>query len=260
LKWLASVSLAIATLRATHAEPHCPGNVTSLRLRLVQRSLIVVPVEINHTGPYDFMVDTGAQITTVDPALASALHLKAMGETGFIGVGFHSRTPFVQLDSLQAGSHAVDTVLAVIQDPSQVQASDPRVRGILGSDSLEHLDMLIDYPHSLLCLDDGKLMQANVKGAHIALQRPPPPENNLPFTESPMVPVHVSGMKEQLLLLLDSGSNAPMLYEAGQELAGALAVSVPLRTRGADGIEREFAVLPPQDVQIGLMPSIGFPL
>ena len=54
-----------------------------------------------------------------------------------------------------------------------------------------------------------------------------------------MVPVHVSGMKEQLLLLLDSGSNAPMLYEAGQELAGALAVSVPLRTRGADGIERE---------------------
>jgi hypothetical protein len=145
----------------------------------------------------------------------------------------------VQLDSLQAGSHAVDTVLAVIQDPSQVQASDPRVRGILGSDSLEHLDMLIDYPHSLLCLDDGKLMQANVKGAHIALQRPPPPENNLPFTESPMVPVHVSGMKEQLLLLLDSGSNAPMLYEAGQELAGALAVSVPLRTRGADGIERE---------------------
>jgi hypothetical protein len=23
--------------------------------------------------------------------------------------------------------------------------------------------MLIDYPHSLLCLDDGKLMQANVK-------------------------------------------------------------------------------------------------
>ena len=82
LKWLASVSLAIATLPALRAEPHCPGNVTSLRLRLVQRSLIVVPVEINHIGPADFMVDTGAQITTVDPVLASAFHFKAMGHTG----------------------------------------------------------------------------------------------------------------------------------------------------------------------------------
>ena len=50
-----------------HAEPHCPGNVTSVPLRLVQRSQIVVPVMINRSGPYDFMVDTGAQVTTVDP-------------------------------------------------------------------------------------------------------------------------------------------------------------------------------------------------
>lgn len=175
LKWLVSVSLAIVMFPAIYAEPHCPGNVTSLRLRLVQRSLIVVPVEINHTGPYDFMVDTGAQITTVDPALSSALHLKAIGETGFIGVGFHSRVPFVQLGLLKAGSHAVEAVLAVIQDPGQVQASDPRVRGILGSNFLEHFDVLIDYPHNLLCLDDGKLMQANIKGSHIALKRPPHP-------------------------------------------------------------------------------------
>ena len=40
LKWLASVSLAIATSPAMHAELYYPGNVTSLRLRLVQRSLI----------------------------------------------------------------------------------------------------------------------------------------------------------------------------------------------------------------------------
>jgi hypothetical protein len=67
LKWLASASLALATF-PTSCASHCPGNVTSLRLRLVQRSQIV-PVKINHTGPYDFLVDTGAQVSIVDPAL-----------------------------------------------------------------------------------------------------------------------------------------------------------------------------------------------
>lgn len=251
LKWLASVSLAIVTFPAVYAEPHCPGNVTSVRLRLVQRSLIVVPVEINHTGPYDFMVDTGAQVTSVDPALASVLHLKVLGETGFIGVGFHSRTPFVQLDSVQAGSHAVDSVLAVIQEPGQVQTADPRVRGILGLNFLEHFDVLIDYPQGLLCLDEGKAMQAKIKGEHIALTRPPHPEKDLPFTERLIVPVQVSGARGPLLLHLDSGSNAPLLYEAGKGVTRVPFASTPLRTRGPDGIERAFAVLPPQDVHVG---------
>lgn len=42
-----------------------------------------------------------------------------------------------------------------------------------------------------------------------------------------------------------------MLYEVGKELAHALLVNAPLRTRGTDGIERQFAVLAPQDVKIG---------
>jgi hypothetical protein len=251
LKWLASASLALATFPPIYAEPHCPGNVTSLRLRLVQRSMIVVPVEINHTGPYDFMVDTGAQLTTVDPALASALHLKVQGSAGIIGVGLYSRVPLTQLESLQIGSHAVEAVLAVIQGLGQVQAPDPRVRGILGSNFLEHFDVLIDYQHSLLCLDKEKLMQAKVKGSRIALARVPHPERYLPSTDRLIVPINVSGIKRQLLMKLDSGSNATMLYDAGKDLTRALFVGAALRTRGTDGIERAFAVLPPQDVQIG---------
>ena len=78
---LASFAFAIV-LPALQAEPHCPGNIASLRLRLVQRSqIIIVPVTINHSGPYDFLVDTGTQVTSVDPALAGELHLKIEGTT-----------------------------------------------------------------------------------------------------------------------------------------------------------------------------------
>jgi hypothetical protein len=37
-KRLASIALAATILPVLHAEPHCPGNVASLRLRLVKRS------------------------------------------------------------------------------------------------------------------------------------------------------------------------------------------------------------------------------
>src|SRR5580700_7313819 len=102
LNWLVGLSLTAVLLPAAQAEPHCPGNVDSLPMRLIQHSQIVVQVTINHTGPYDFMVDTGAQVTTVDPALAAELHLKIEGTTGFVGIGFRTRPSFAHLDTLEA--------------------------------------------------------------------------------------------------------------------------------------------------------------
>jgi hypothetical protein len=51
MRFTASVSLAILFLPAIYAFPPCPGNVASLTLRLVHDSLIIVPVEINHSHP-----------------------------------------------------------------------------------------------------------------------------------------------------------------------------------------------------------------
>ena len=93
LKDLVALMLVAVALPVAKAEPHCPGSVTSLPLRLVERSQIVVPVTINHTGPYDFLVDTGAQVTTVDPALAAALQLMTRGTAGVVGVGVYARAP-----------------------------------------------------------------------------------------------------------------------------------------------------------------------
>jgi hypothetical protein len=45
-------------------------------------------VMLNNSGPYDFVLDTAAQVTTVDPALAADLNLKLLGETRVTGRGF----------------------------------------------------------------------------------------------------------------------------------------------------------------------------
>src|ERR1700689_4454218 len=98
IKCLASISLAAITLPTLHAEPHCPGNIASLPFHLVQRSRIIVPVVINHTGPYDFLVDTGTGSTIVDRLLATELHLKTQGSAEVVGVGFSTHGSFAYVD------------------------------------------------------------------------------------------------------------------------------------------------------------------
>jgi hypothetical protein len=66
-----------------------------------------VPVVINQTGPYDFLVDTGTGSTIVDRLLATELHLKTQGSAEVVGVGFSTHGSFAYVDLLEAGSHSV---------------------------------------------------------------------------------------------------------------------------------------------------------
>lgn len=240
------------TVSIVNAEPHCPGNVDSLRLRLVQNAQIILPVTINHSGPYDFLLDTGAQLTTVDPALAKALDLKIEGTTGIIRVGNYGRTPYTTLRSVQAGTSLVEQVMAVIQDLGQIQMEDAHIRGVLAGNFLEHFGLLIDYQQRLICLDKNNLLELKVKGkriefvsAHDAVSKPPAPQTL-------NVVVHLSGIeKESLLLRLDSGINVPLLYPSVNASHLVQTGTPPLRSRGMDGVELGFAVLNRQDVQIG---------
>ena len=241
-----------ATVSIVNAEPHCPGNVESLRLRLIENVQIIVPVIINHTGPYDFLLDTGAQITTVDPALAKALDLKTEGTTGIIGVGNYARTPYTTLGSVQAGTGVVENVMAVVQDLGQIQLADARVRGVLAGNFLEHFGLLIDYRQRLMCLDRSDDLESNVKGRHIEFVDAHDPVRKTPAPQTLTVAVHLSGMgKESLLLRLDSGINVPLLYPSEKTAHLVQTGTTPLSSRGTDGVCHAFAVLARQDVQIG---------
>ena len=252
IKCLACISLAAITLSTLHSEPHCPGNILSLRFHLVQRSRIIVPVVINHTGPYEFLLDTGAGSTIVDPALATELHLKTQGSAEVVGVGFNTHTSFAYLDLLEAGSHSVANHPVVVQDLQPLHAADLHFRGILGGDFLGHFDVLMDYAHRMLCLDNTKVMQAALKGAHIALVTPSQTPNEVSLTTLLIIPVHLSGFgARQLLLTLDSGANASFLFNHAVNLAPGLRQTRQRNGYGADGVKRGFSILPPQSVQIG---------
>jgi len=249
-------SLAILTLSALHAEPRCPGSADGSSLRRVGENLLAVQVRINHTGPYDFLVDTGSQISTIDVALAASLHLKIDGTTGVSGVATHSRRPFASLDLIEVGNHSVPQALTVIEDLPELKAADPRIRGILGQNFLARFDLLIDNSRKILCLDEsGSLAQA-IRAEHIPLEQPHGPRDDMLFTRPMIVSVRLTTADvTPVLLRLDSGSNRALLYEGRPRLLRASVVSRSLvLKRVVNGVEQAFAVLPAQDFLVGACP------
>ena len=265
-KWLTTLVFAFAALATNivptlQAETTCPGNVASLRFRLINGSRIIVPVVINHTGPYDFMLDTGAQITVVDPSMAEELDLKIPGAARFAGVGFHTSTSIGRINILAVGSKSVTDNLVVVQDLAGFKTVGLNIRGILGGNFIGKFDVFIDYAHSNLCLDDTKQMQAQIKGEHIALADLPPADGPGPYNMPLVIAVKVLrvGMRP-LLLKIDSGSNVMFVFDPDNCLDLGLFKGPSMHGKSADGVQRGYFALPPQDLKIGTRTLQQIPL
>lgn len=264
-KWFASLVITATIVPTLLAESHCPGNVARVPFRIVNRYQIVLAVSINHSGPYEFLLDTGTRITMVDPSLAVELHLNTMGAAVVRGVGFHESASFTQIDLLEAGSHVVANQKVLVYGLLNLRSVDPHIRGILGEDFLERFDLLIDYAHRLLCFDDSAVMRAEVKGPHIALVAPARTADGARLPELLIVAARLSGETRPVRLMLDSGANIPYLYNTSQHLVPQSMAPISFGGRslvgsGADGNQHVFSALPPQEVKIGslALPSVTF--
>jgi hypothetical protein len=221
---------------------------------------MIVAVSVNHSGPYNFLLDTGAQVTMVDPSLAAEHHLSTQGSAMVAGVAFHAAASFAQLDLLEAGSHAVANQKVLVFD-FQSPHSDVHLRGVLGEDFLGHFDMLIDNDHNLLCLDDSPAMAAEIRGPHIALLEPVGAAKEMPALMSLIIAARLSDGTRPVRLKLDSGStNVSFLFGTARYLPLAFSRSPSSLGEGLDGAQHPYATMPLQDVRIGPVeiPRVSF--
>ena len=56
------------------------------KIRIVKDFMIVVPVTINGSGPYDFLLDTGSTNTMLDQKLADELDASSRGRDNSRGI------------------------------------------------------------------------------------------------------------------------------------------------------------------------------
>ena len=75
-----------------------PRNIPRLQPRIVANALLVIPVKVNGSSPYDFMVVTGSELNVTDPALAAQLKLKSEGQVGLIATATSFRASVAVLE------------------------------------------------------------------------------------------------------------------------------------------------------------------
>jgi hypothetical protein len=93
-------------------------------------------------------------------------------------------------------------------------------------------------------------MRGEVKGSHIPLLTPTQADGS-PLPKSLIVSARLSDGMRPVRLKLDSGSNVPFLYNTSEYMALGLFRGASLHGGGANGAQRSFMALPPQNMKIG---------
>jgi hypothetical protein len=211
---------------------------------------MAINVTVNHAGPYEFTVDTGSQITIIEPSLAAELQLESKGATSVIAAQRRAPAGLVSPEVIEAGPYAVHRPLVAVESLAQFQALYPGMRGILGEDFLMGFDLLIDRGKKILCLDPTTEMRRNVRGEQVFVVRRGEGDDTR-IAKRILVPVHFWGQKSRKNLRLDSGASAAILFANPHEGEPWVQRAKAQSAHVVGGSTVSFKRLQPQKIRIG---------
>jgi predicted aspartyl protease len=114
---------------------------------------VVVPVMINGHGPFRFIVDTGANHSTISPRLARELGLTPSEAASIVldGITGSAQVSFVTIDRLQAGDLTIEGTALPVVWASVMAGAD----GILGAAGLTEKSLLVDFQRNRVAISRG---------------------------------------------------------------------------------------------------------
>lgn len=117
---------------------------------------LTVPVRIGGQGPYDFLIDTGAERTILARGLAERLGLAPSGRATLTGVAGSIPVDLVDVAEVRLGSRTFYDLSAPLLEGSHIGAD-----GIIGLDGLQKQRVVIDFRRNLIAVDDAKALGGN---------------------------------------------------------------------------------------------------
>ncbi|MGD0547671.1 MAG: retropepsin-like aspartic protease [Terracidiphilus sp.] len=200
------------------------NDIVNFRLR--DKYLMIVPATVNGAGPYNFLLDTGATHTVIDPALARQLQLSMIGAASLTTVSDVRRDQLARLKAVRVGNSEVSELGAVVDQLDQVKLKAPGIRGVLGEDFLSNFDFLIDYKQKILRFGGDAPAGDRCRFETMGRYHGEPTTNRL-LIEAEFMDTS-SGMAQ---LQLDTGAKMPEIFPArpgsisSQPWAGSMAFS-----------------------------------
>jgi Aspartyl protease len=226
-----------------------PIKTVTLSFRSNSGPFVIIPVMVNGTGPYDFVLDTGSTSTLIDASLFKTLGLRQEGTTELTSsVADHQMqaTATVSEVTLNGISATALKVVSVDNFDSRVGAGlrnsgvsgaeRTAVRGILRENFLDQFDLLIDNVGRLVTLNATEGLTQMFDGERLPLSPTSSFEGNV-VNHRPMVSATVMNYSNRpLRLLLDTASNflaiVPGKGALGGGTQGGNAAPVEIMTLG----------------------------
>ena len=156
-------------------------------------SRLSIGVQVNGSGPFQFLVDSGADRSVIGAALAKRLGLPAGGMVRLNDVAGATDIGTVLVDSLKIGDAATFAVAAPALPEQSLGA-----QGILGVDALADRRIMLDFENDRITLEDATAPETISPGEIVVVGRRR--HGQLILTE-----VRVEGLP--IYALIDTGSD-----------------------------------------------------
>ena len=182
---------------------------TEMQFRLVRNTVIVVPMMAGGEGPFDFVLDTGADTTIVDPALADKLSLSSLTQIQQTTLAGNRASSVSRVAALGSGQVQVRNLPVLIQDLAEIRKLDSHVQGIAGQDFLSHFNYLLDYPKHTIRFELADEIRDAIEGERVPVEV----VGNRMMVASEARSYH----EAKLSLRLDSGANSVVVMRTASQ-------------------------------------------
>ena len=190
--------------------------------------LILLPVEANGEGPFEFILDTGAGTSLLSSELGEKLGVKILGSKEGQSAGGAVSVSLAKLSSLAVASAKLDNVEVGVVDLSHIgKTVGAKIDGDLGYNFLKHFRITLDYRRSEIRFDDPKPAGRSMAVTQVAMRLASPAKPLI------LVDVYANG-RGPFQFAIDTGTSTTAITpELAKQLGVANSPIGPATTGGA---------------------------
>jgi predicted aspartyl protease len=208
--------------------------------------LILLPVEVNGEGPFEFILDTGAGTSLLSSELGQKLGIKVIGSKEGQSAGGAVSVSLAKVDSLAVGSTKLDDVDVGLVDLSHVgRTVGAKIDGDLGYNFLKYFRITLDYRRSEIRFDDPRrfeLAGQSTALTEVAMRLASPAKPLI------LVDVYANG-RGPFQFAIDTGTSTTAITPELAQQLGVASSPIGAATTGGAQVDVTAGVL--QSLQVG---------